>query len=204
MFSSVKRTENKMTDTDKKDRNIRNNGHGTYSSYKDNSRSQNETAWPNPGNKNFDASTCSDPRTYCDSEPARQSIREQLKYRDTVRVRGVTLGQAADFYRGKQAGDSENADEAKTMATLRNRTVAEALKDVRLALLFAMHHNFRARSELIRAGELRVSDKAQLQAVKERIKKGEISEAELASMPSYISAEEWSEDTKMAELMDRD
>jgi hypothetical protein len=67
-----------------------------------------------------------------------------------------------------------------------------------------MHHNFRARCELIRAGQIRVMDKTQLQAVKERIKKGEISEAELASMPSYISAEEWSEDTKMAELMDRE
>jgi hypothetical protein len=90
------------------------------------------------------------------------------------------------------------------MATLRNRTVAEALKDVRLALLFAMNHNFRARGELIRAGQIRVMDKAQLQAIKDRLKKGEIGETERASMPSYISAEEWNEDTKMAELMHRE
>ena len=82
--------------------------------------------------------------------------------------------------------------------------MAEAVKDERLALLFAISRNFRARRELIRVGQIRVMDKAQLQAVNERIKKGEISEAELASMPSYISAEEWSEDTKMAELMHRD
>ena len=81
--------------------------------------------------------------------------------------------------------------------------MAEAVKDERLALLFAISRNFRARRELIRVGQIRVMDKAQLQAVNERIKKGEISEAELASMPSYISAEEWSEDTKMAELMHR-
>ena len=141
-----------------------------------------------------------------DNKPKRQSIREQLEksQKDAMRVSGVTLEQAADFYRGKQAGDSEKADETKTMATLRNRTVADAVKDVRLALLFAINHNFRARCELIRVGQIRVMDKAQLQAVNERIKKGEISEAELASMPSYISAEEWSEDTKMAELMHRE
>jgi hypothetical protein len=121
-----------------------------------------------------------------------------------VGVRGVTLEQAADFYGRKQAGDSEKADEAKTMATLRNRTVAEAVKDERLALLFAISRNLRARRELIRTGQIRVMDKAQLQAVNERIKKGEISEAELASMPSYISAEEASQDTKMAELMHRE
>jgi hypothetical protein len=142
--------------------------------------------------------------TNCDSEPTRQSIRELLEksQKDAVGVLGVSLEQAADFFRGKQAGDSEKADEAKTMATLRNRTAAEALKDVRLALLFAMHHNFRARCELIRAGQIRVMDKAQLQAVNERIKKGEIGETERAS--SYISAEEWSEDRKMAELMNRE
>lgn len=153
----------------------------------------------NPAKNNLESLTCTDHRTYCDSTPTIQSIREQLKYKNTVMVRGVTLEQATDFYRGKQAGDTEKADEAKTMTTLRNRTVAEAVKDVRLALLFAMHHNFRAQCELIRAGQIRVMDKAQLQAVNERIKKGEISESELASMPSYISAEE-----KMAELMDRE
>jgi hypothetical protein len=42
----------------------------------------------------------------------RQSVREQLEksQKDVVAVRGVTLEQAADFYRGKQAGDSEKAD----------------------------------------------------------------------------------------------
>ena len=94
--------------------------------------------------------------------------------------------------------------EAKAMAKLKNRTAADALKDVRLALLFAMNHNFRARGELIRTGQIRVMDKVQLQAIKDRLKKGEISEPERASMPSYISADEWNEETKMAELMHRE
>jgi len=89
-----------------------------------------------------------------DNNSTRQGVRELLEksQKDAVGVLGVSLEQAADFFRGKQAGDSEKADEAKTMATLKNRTVADALKDVRLVLLFAMRQNFSARGELIRKG----------------------------------------------------
>ena len=68
-----------MTDIDKlKTGTSCNNDHGISSSYKDNSLSENGTAESNPGDKNFEASTCTAPRTYCDSEPKSQRIPNSL------------------------------------------------------------------------------------------------------------------------------
>lgn len=133
----------------------------------------------------------------------RRNMRKQLECeKDAFKIGCMSFEEASDFYGGGKAGiGSGDAEECRTIHPMLKRTEADALKEVRRLLRFAIHQNYHMRAAQIRKGQLRVLEEAQLRALNERIRNGEIDEKQLASMPSYISDKEWDEDKKIADLI---